>query len=224
MKKIIVKLENIVKEYRTEDVVTSVLSGVNLTVHEGDFTAIRGKSGSGKSTLMHIIGMLDVPTSGTYHFDGKKVNHLGEDSLAFIRNKEIGFVFQQFNLLSRASALENVILPATYAGTSERARIEKAKNLLIRLEMEKEIYKRPNQMSGGQQQRVAIARALMNDPKLILADEPTGNLDTHSGEAVMKVLKELNKEGRTIVLITHEEDIARQARKIIRLVEGKILE
>jgi putative ABC transport system ATP-binding protein len=224
MKKAVIKLENIVKEYKTEEIVTKILKGINLTVNQGDFTAITGRSGSGKSTLMNIIGLLDIPSSGTYHFNNQLVNHLGEDSLAFIRNKEIGFVFQSFNLLPRSTTLENVILPATYAGTSEREREEKARSLLTRLGMDKEINKRPNQMSGGQQQRVAIARALMNNPDLILADEPTGNLDTNSGQAVMDILKKLNDEGKTIILITHENDIARQAKKIIHLVDGTIEE
>jgi len=219
----VISLENITKDYTSGDVTTNVLKGINLKVMESDFTAITGRSGSGKSTMMNIIGLLDVPTKGVYFFNGQKVNQLSEDRLAYIRNKEIGFVFQSFNLLPRSNALENVILPATYAGVGISERTEKAKNLLIKLGMEEEIYKRPNQMSGGQQQRVAIARALMNDPKLILADEPTGNLDTNSGQAVMAILKELNKEGKTIVLITHEADIANQAKKTIRLSDGQIV-
>jgi putative ABC transport system ATP-binding protein len=221
-KKLIINLQNITKDYVIGDVVTPVLRGINLEVAEGDSIAITGRSGSGKSTMMNIVGLLDIPTSGSYIFNGQKVNRLGEDKLAYIRNKEIGFVFQSFNLLARSTALDNVILPATYAGVSISERTNKAKNLLIKLGMEKEIFKRPNQMSGGQQQRVAIARALMNDPALILADEPTGNLDTNSGRAVMDILKELNKEGKTVVLITHEADIAVQAKKIIRLVDGVI--
>jgi putative ABC transport system ATP-binding protein len=222
-KKVIISLENITKDYITEDVVIGILKGINLTINQGDFIAITGRSGSGKSTMMNIIGLLDIPTSGNYLFDGQKVNKLGEDKLAYIRNKEIGFVFQSFNLLPRSTVLENVILPATYAGMSASERTEKAKNILTRLGMENQLRKRPNQLSGGQQQRVAIARALMNDPKLILADEPTGNLDTHSGQAVMEILNELSREGKTIVLITHEADIAKHARKIIRLADGQIV-
>ena len=222
-KQAVIRLENITKDYKAGDVITKVLKGITLIVNPGDFIAITGRSGSGKSTMMNIIGLLDVPTTGNYIFNGQKVNRLSEDRLAYIRNKEIGFVFQSFNLLARSTTLENVILPATYAGMGLFERTEKAKNLLIKLGMEKEINKRPNQLSGGQQQRVAIARALMNDPKLILADEPTGNLDTNSGQAVMAILDELNKEGKTIVLITHEADIAAQAKKIIRLSDGQIV-
>jgi len=222
-KQTLLKLENITKDYKSGDVVTKVLKGITLTIDQGDFIAITGRSGSGKSTMMNIVGLLDVPTSGNYIFDGQKVNRLGEDRLAYIRNKEIGFVFQSFILLARSTTLENVILPATYAGIGLSERTERAKDILIRLGMEKEMYKRPNQLSGGQQQRVAIARALMNNPKLILADEPTGNLDTSSGQAVMKILNELNKEGKTIVLITHEADIANQAKKLIRLADGQII-
>jgi putative ABC transport system ATP-binding protein len=222
-KQIIIKLENIVKNYvLVDEVITSVLKGISIEIFQGEFIAITGRSGSGKSTMMNIIGLLDTPTSGNYIFNGQKVSKLGEDRLAYIRNKEIGFVFQSFNLLPRSTALENVILPATYAGMGISERTEKAKNILTKLGMENEIFKRPNQMSGGQQQRVAIARALMNDPKLILADEPTGNLDTNSGQAVMGILKELNIEGKTVVLITHEADIAKQAKKIIRLSDGQI--
>lgn len=224
MKKAIIKLENIVKAYKTGDVTTEVLKGITLNISEGDFIAITGRSGSGKSTMMNIIGLLDIPTKGNYLFNGQKVNRLSEDTLAYMRNKEIGFVFQSFNLLARSTTLENVILPATYAGIGTQERTEKAKAILLRLGMENDMYKRPSQLSGGQQQRVAIARALMNDPKLILADEPTGNLDTRSGEAVMQILKELNKEGKTIILITHEHDIADQAKKTIKLSDGQIVD
>jgi putative ABC transport system ATP-binding protein len=172
---------------------------------------------------MHVVGLLDTPTSGTYFLNGTDVSKLGEDEQAFQRNKEIGFVFQSFNLLPKSSAVENVILPAIYAGTSPKERMEKAVELLTELGLEDHLNKRPNQMSGGQQQRVAIARALMNDPELILADEPTGNLDTHSGKDVMNTLKQLNKEGKTIVLITHEHDIAAQAKKILHLEDGMLV-
>lgn len=218
----IIKISNITKVYNSEDVKTVALSNINLDIERGDFLAITGRSGSGKSTLMHIIGLLDLPTSGTYILNGTDVSNLKEDELSFQRNKEIGFVFQSFNLLPRSTAVENVILPAIYAGVNAKDRVTKAVELLTELGLEDHLNKRPNQMSGGQQQRVAIARALMNNPELILADEPTGNLDTHSGDDVMKTLKQLNKEGKTVILITHEHDIAAQARKILYLEDGKI--
>ncbi len=219
----IIKMVNITKEYDSADVKTIAIQAITLVVKRGDFVAITGRSGSGKSTLMHIIGLLDTPTSGNYTLNGTDVSKLGEDELAFQRNKEIGFVFQQFNLLTKTTAVENVILPAIYAGVSSQERTRRAVELLTELGLEDHLNKRPNQMSGGQQQRVAIARALMNNPELILADEPTGNLDTKSGEDVMKTLKALNKEGKTIVLITHEHDIAIQAKKILQLVDGKLI-
>lgn len=214
---------NITKVYTGADVETTALQNIDLVVKKGEFLAITGRSGSGKSTLMHVIGLLDTPTSGTYFLNGTDVSKLGEDELAFQRNKEIGFVFQSFDLLPKLNALENVILPAIYAGMKTKERTEKAVELLTELGLEDHLNKRPNQMSGGQQQRVAIARALMNDPELILADEPTGNLDTHSGEDVMNTLKQLNKEGKTIVLITHEHDIAAQAKKILHLEDGMLV-
>lgn len=219
----IIKMSNITKVYSTGDVETTVLKEIDLVVKRGDFLGITGRSGSGKSTLMHIIGLLDTPTSGQYVLNGTDVSKLGEDEQAFQRNKEIGFIFQQFNLLPKLSALENVILPAIYAGMRKAERIEKANKFLNMLGLVDHVNKRPNQMSGGQQQRVAIARALMNDPELILADEPTGNLDTKSGNDVMNTLKQLNKEGKTIVLITHEHDIAMQAKKLIQLEDGMLI-
>ena len=219
----IIKMVDITKIYDSSDVETVALSDIDLVVKRGDFVAITGRSGSGKSTLMHIIGLLDNPTSGKYTLNGTDVSKLEEDELAYQRNKEIGFVFQQFNLLPKSTAVENVILPAIYAGVNAKDRTEKAVELLTELGLEDHLNKRPNQMSGGQQQRVAIARALMNNPELILADEPTGNLDTKSGEDVMKTLKALNKEGKTIVLITHEHDIALQAKKILSLEDGRLV-
>jgi putative ABC transport system ATP-binding protein len=219
----IIKMSNITKAYGIADAETVVLKGIDLVVRKGDFLGITGRSGSGKSTLMHIIGLLDTPTTGEYVLNGTDVSKLGEDEQAFQRNKEIGFVFQSFNLLPKLSALENVILPAIYAGTNAKMRTEKAVELLTELGLEDHLSKRPNQMSGGQQQRVAIARALMNDPELILADEPTGNLDTKSGDDVMNTLKQLNKEGKTIVLITHEHDIALQAKTLIQIEEGRLI-
>lgn len=219
----IIRITDITKVYGTGEAETVVLKDIHLLVKRGDFLGITGRSGSGKSTLMHIIGLLDTPTSGSYILNGTDVSKLKEDEQAFQRNKEIGFIFQQFNLLPKLSALENVILPAVYAGMGKKERIEKASMLLTMLGLDKHIYKKPNQMSGGQQQRVAIARALMNDPELILADEPTGNLDTKSGDEVMKTLKQLNKEGKTIILITHEHDIAIQAKKLIQLEDGMLI-
>ncbi|HXS14706.1 MAG TPA: ABC transporter ATP-binding protein [Candidatus Saccharimonadales bacterium] len=222
-KKAIIELKNITKEYVSLDVVTRVLQGVSLIVNEGDFIAITGPSGSGKSTMMNIIGLLDTPTHGTYMLNGQNTTGLSEDKLAFVRNREIGFVFQSFNLLNRASALENVVLPAIYAGTPNDVRQKKAKDLLTQVGLGERLNNHPNQLSGGQQQRVAIARALMNNPAIILADEPTGNLDSKSGEDVMNILKKLNSEGKTIVLITHELDIAEQAKKIIHFKDGVIV-
>src|SRR3989344_2882237 len=218
----IVWMKGISKVYRSEGVETVALRNINLTINKGEFIAITGRSGSGKSTLMHLIGLLDTPTSGAYKLNGVDVSKLDEDSLASQRNVEIGFVFQSFNLLPRATSLENVTLPAIYAGVSEEERLERATKLLTEIGLEDQLNKRPSQMSGGQQQRVAIARALMNDPELILADEPTGNLDTKSGEDVMNTLKKLNKDDKTIVLITHEKDIANQAKRILHLEDGEI--
>ncbi len=223
MKVPIIELQKITKEYRSIDIVTSVLKGISLTIYKGDFIAITGPSGSGKSTLMNIIGLLDVPTSGKYILNESDATGLSEDELAYVRNKEIGFVFQSFNLLSRASALDNVILPAIYAGMDNRQRIERAKELLTKVGLGERMHNHPNQLSGGQQQRVAIARALMNNPEIILADEPTGNLDTKSGDDVMNILKELNEQGKTIVLITHEHDIAKKAKKIIHVKDGQLI-
>lgn len=219
----IIKLVNIIKNYSTEVVTTHVLKGISLTVNRGDFIAITGPSGSGKSTLMNIIGLLDTPTSGKYILNGTDTSKFSGDSLSYLRNREIGFVFQSFNLLPRSTALENVVLPAIYAGVGKNERTNKAIDILTMLGLSDKAYNRPSQLSGGQQQRVAIARALMNNPNLILADEPTGNLDTKSGKDVMNILKQLNKEGKTIVLITHETEIAKHAKKIIKVVDGKII-
>lgn len=219
----IIRITDITKVYGIGEAETTVLKDIHLLVKKGDFLGITGRSGSGKSTLMHIIGLLDTPTSGSYILNGTDVSKLKEDEQAFQRNREIGFIFQQFNLLPKLTALENVVLPAVYAGVGKKERVEKANMLLTMLGLESHTYKRPNQMSGGQQQRVAIARALMNDPQLILADEPTGNLDTKSGDDVMKTLKQLNKEGKTIILITHEHDIAIQAKKLIQLEDGMLI-
>lgn len=220
---VLIQLNNITKTYKTAEISVKVLNGISLKITKGDFIAITGRSGSGKTTLMNILGLLDTPTTGKYFFKGNDITNLSEDRLAFLRNREIGFVFQTFNLLPRISTLENVILPSIYAGVSVREREKKAKEILSNLGLGDLLNNKSNQLSGGQQQRVAIARALMNDPSIILADEPTGNLDTKSGEVVMKVLEKLNKQGKTIILITHERDIAKRAKKTIVLSDGLIV-
>ena len=219
----VIELTNITKDYVTDEVVTKVLHGISIRINKGDFIAITGPSGSGKSTLLNIIGLLDTATDGKYILNQQDVTKLTEDRQAFIRNKEIGFVFQQFNLLKRISVLENVILPAIYYGTGGKEREEKAMLLLAKVGLSEQMNKKPNQLSGGQQQRVAIARALMNDPAIILADEPTGNLDTKAGNEIMSIMKDLNKQGNTIVMITHEADIARQAQRIITIRDGNVV-
>jgi putative ABC transport system ATP-binding protein len=218
----VISLNTIVKDYVTDEVVTHVLFGISLDIKEGEFLAVVGPSGSGKSTFLNIVGLLDNATTGTYVLNGKNVTQLTENEQARIRNKEIGFVFQQFNLLKRISVLENVILPAIYSGTSKSERELRAIELLTKVGLAEQMYKRPNQLSGGQQQRVAIARALMNKPAIILADEPTGNLDTKSGNEIMAILKDLNKQGNTIVMITHEKDIADQAKRRVGIRDGKL--
>ncbi|MBU1018739.1 MAG: ABC transporter ATP-binding protein [Patescibacteria group bacterium] len=205
-------------EYRTE-----ALRGVSFTIHPGEFVAIIGHSGSGKSTLMNIIGFLDTVTSGQYHFAGQDVTTFTEDDLAGIRNKEVGFVFQSFNLLPRTSAVDNVRLPLVYAGVSDHEQIERAQKALTMVGLHDKFENAPNQLSGGQQQRVAIARALINNPSLILADEPTGNLDTASSRDIMKILDKLNKDGHTIVMVTHEKNIAAHAGRVLEVSDGQII-
>ncbi|OGH38328.1 MAG: macrolide ABC transporter ATP-binding protein [Candidatus Levybacteria bacterium RIFCSPLOWO2_01_FULL_38_21] len=218
----LISLANITKDYNLGGLIVNVLKGITLKIENGEFVAISGRSGSGKSTLMNIIGLLDTPTTGSYYLESVDVSSLKEDELSYLRNKKIGFVFQSFNLLPRATILENVILPGIYAGLNTKDRENTAKNILEKIGLFKHINKRPNQLSGGEQQRVAIARALMNNPDIILADEPTGNLDTKSGQEVITLLKDLHKQGKTIVLITHEKDIARETDRIINLTDGRI--
>ena len=218
-----VKLANISKVYKMGDNEVIALNGVYLDIAEGEFVAIMGPSGSGKSTLMNILGCLDTPTTGSYLLDNEEVANLSEDVLAKIRNKKIGFVFQNFNLLSRISALENVALPLVYAGVSKTERINRAQELLKMVGLADRQHHMPNELSGGQRQRVAIARALVNNPKIIMADEPTGNLDTKSSVEIMAMFKELYKQGKTIILVTHEPDIAENAKRIITVRDGKIV-
>lgn len=219
----LILIENISKVYRMDGVETVALNGVSLTINRGDFKAIMGPSGSGKSTMMHIIGCLDRPTSGKVLWEGKDVSQLSDDELAIIRNQKVGFVFQSFYLLPRYTALQNVELPLIYRGLSPRERREKAKMLLEKVGLGDRIDYRPTQLSGGQQQRVAIARALAVEPVLLLADEPTGNLDSKSSHEIMDLISELHSQGLTIVLVTHEHDIASYAREIVRMSDGKIV-
>ncbi|MDB4244665.1 ABC transporter ATP-binding protein [Gammaproteobacteria bacterium] len=218
----IIKTENLKREFAVGSEKVEALKGINLSVNKGDFIAIMGPSGSGKTTLMNIIGCLDTPSSGEYYLNNQLVNDLDEDSLARIRNKEIGFVFQSFHLLAKNSALDNVLLPMKYAGTEIKEATKRAKFVLDQVGLSDRINHGPSELSGGQQQRVAIARALVNKPSILFADEPTGNLDSKTGEDVMNLFKELNKQGQTIILITHEEDIANQSNRIITIKDGLI--
>jgi putative ABC transport system ATP-binding protein len=198
------------------------LAGVSFTVTKGEYLAIMGPSGSGKSTLMNLIGCLDTPTQGQYFINGRLVSAMNDDELAFIRNREIGFVFQTFNLLARATALHNVELPLIYNGTPAQERIERAKGALRMVELEHRMMHKPNELSGGQRQRVAIARALVNNPSILLADEPTGNLDSATGVEIMNLFEKLHEQGNTIILVTHEHDVAQHAHRTIHIRDGKV--
>ncbi len=219
-----IEMQGITKAYRLGDSTVPVLKGIDLTIKAGEFIAIVGTSGSGKSTLMNIIGCLDRPTTGNYYFEGKNLTTFSNDELAYIRNQRLGFVFQQFNLLSRSTALENVMLPMIYANVSKPKRQQRATRTLARVGLADRLSNRPSQLSGGQQQRVAIARALINHPALVLADEPTGALDTKTSQEVMDLLTELNQQGITIAIVTHEPDIAAQTQRIIHLQDGLVVE
>ena len=199
------------------------LDGVDLSINNNEYLSIMGPSGSGKSTMMNMIGCLDSPSSGLYEFEGEKVHIMDDSQLASIRNRKIGFVFQTFNLLPKASALHNVEIPLVYANIKKEKRLEMASNALISVGLEDRMHHRPNELSGGQRQRVAIARALVNEPSIILADEPTGNLDSKSGHEIMKIFDELHRTGNTIILVTHEDDIAKYSNRIVRLLDGKVV-
>ena len=218
----IIKTENLTKDYETGTQVVRALKGINLSVEKGEFLSIMGPSGSGKTTLMNIIGCLDSPTDGSYYLNNKQVSKLDDDELAQIRNKEIGFVFQSFHLLARNTAFENVMLPLKYAGVNKEEATKRSNDVLDLVGLSSRSKHTPAELSGGQQQRVAIARALVNKPSILFADEPTGNLDSKTGQDVMKIFKDLNKNGQTIILITHEDSVAKQSNRIITIMDGLI--
>jgi len=219
----VIAIKNVSKRFQMDGVCITALKNINLNINKGEYVAITGTSGSGKSTLMNLIGCLDKPTEGDVYIDGKKASDLSSNQLAEIRNKKIGFVFQSFNLLARTSALDNVQMPLIYAGIPGRERKRMATNLLGKVGLSKRLDHQPNQLSGGQQQRVAIARALVNNPQIIMADEPTGNLDSKSGRDIMKILADLYKQKRTIVLVTHDIHLAKEAQRQIILKDGEII-
>jgi putative ABC transport system ATP-binding protein len=216
----VIRIENLTRFYTIGEETVRALNGINLSIEKNEYVALMGPSGSGKSTLMNIIGCLDTPTSGEYFLNGPNVAQLSDSELAAIRNKEIGFVFQTFNLLPRLTALQNVALPLVYAGIPEAERLKKAKEVLEQVGLGDRIKHRPNELSGGQRQRVAVARALVNHPSIILADEPTGNLDSKTSEEIMQLLDIIHQAGNTIVLVTHEEDIALRAKRVVRMRDG----
>lgn len=218
----IIRLINITRTYRVGTELVRALRSISLSIFKNEFVALMGPSGSGKSTLMNLLGCLDTATSGQYILNGNDVSKLNDNELAMIRNKEIGFVFQTFNLLPRSTALENVMLPQIYAGVSKVDRLARANDVIANVSLTDRAHHKPNELSGGQRQRVAIARALINKPSIILADEPTGNLDSTTSQEIMGVLEDIHKLGNTIILVTHEEDIARHAHRIIRLMDGQI--
>jgi putative ABC transport system ATP-binding protein len=216
----VIRIENLTRFYTIGEETVRALNGINLTIEKNEYVALMGPSGSGKSTLMNIIGCLDTPTSGEYFLNGPNVAQLSDSELAAIRNKEIGFVFQTFNLLPRLTALQNVALPLVYAGIPEAERLKKAKEVLEQVGLGNRMTHKPNELSGGQRQRVAVARALVNHPSIILADEPTGNLDTKTSEEIMQLFDIIHQAGNTIVLVTHEEDIALRAKRVVRMRDG----
>ncbi|MEL1247443.1 MULTISPECIES: ABC transporter ATP-binding protein [Flavobacterium] len=218
----LIKITNIKRDFPLGNEIVYVLKGIDLEINKGEYVALMGPSGSGKSTLMNILGCLDTPTSGTYILNGKHVSEMQDDELAGIRNKEIGFVFQTFNLMPRTTALDNVALPMVYAGHSKSERVERATEVLTQVGLNDRMDHKPNQLSGGQRQRVAVARALVNKPSIILADEPTGNLDSKTSVEIMNLFNEIHANGNTVILVTHEEDIAAYAHRIIRLRDGII--
>ena len=220
----LINLSDIYKIYNVGGEEVRALDGVDLTINNNEYLAIMGPSGSGKSTMMNMIGCLDTPTSGIYHFEGEEVHIMDDAQLASIRNRKIGFVFQTFNLLPKASALHNVEIPLVYANIRKERRIDMASKALKDVGLGDRMHHKPNELSGGQRQRVAIARALVNNPSIILADEPTGNLDSKSGHEIMEILDNLHSKGNTIILVTHEDDIANRAKRTIRLFDGKIIE
>ena len=219
----LIGLKDIYKIYNVGGEEVRALDGVDLKINNNEYMAIMGPSGSGKSTMMNMIGCLDSPSSGLYEFEGEKVHVMNDSQLASIRNRKIGFVFQTFNLLPKASALHNVEIPLVYANIKKEKRLKMASNALISVGLEDRMHHRPNELSGGQRQRVAIARALVNNPSIILADEPTGNLDSKSGHEIMKIFDDLHRNGNTIILVTHEDDVAKHSNRIVRLLDGKIV-